>query len=51
MWLAIDPFAMLKADWPPPGAALLGGDQRQVDRVRHEIGLQQKPICSPLALK
>ncbi len=32
----------VEADMAAAGAALLGGDQRQVDRIRHEIGLQQE---------
>ena len=30
------------------GATLLGGDQRQIDRVRNEIGAQQKTVLLAL---
>ena len=50
MWLAIEPRAMLKRMWPPP-APRPGGDERKIDRVRHEIGLQQEADLLALALK
>jgi len=43
MWLAIDPLAMFdEADVAAAGPTLLGGDERQVDGVGDEIGLQQE---------
>ena len=42
MWLAIEPLRHVEADVAAAGAALLGGDQRQVDGVGDEIGLQQE---------
>ena len=33
-----------EADVPAARAALLGGDQRQIDRVRHEVGLEQEAV-------
>ena len=35
---------MREADVAAAGAALLGGDQRQVDRVGHEVGLEQEAV-------
>ena len=34
----------VEADVAAAGAALLGGDQRQVDRVRHEVGGEQEAL-------
>jgi hypothetical protein len=51
MWLFIEPLAMLKRMWPAARPALLGGDERQVDRVGDEVGVQQQPFCSPLLAK
>ena len=44
MWRVHRALGHGEADMAAAGAALLGGDQRQVDRVRHEVGLQQEAV-------
>ena len=48
MWLFIEPLAMLKRMWPPPAPRSLARDQRQVDRVGDEVGLQQQALLLAL---
>src|SRR5690349_21627648 len=38
----------VEADMAATGSALLGGDERQVDRVGHEIRLQQQALLFAL---
>jgi hypothetical protein len=48
MWLFIEPLAMLKRIWPPPAPRSLRADQRQIDRVGHEVGDEQKTLLLAL---
>ena len=42
MWLFMWPLRHAEADVPAARAALLRGDQRQVDRVGDEVGVEQQ---------
>src|SRR5215510_13026657 len=41
-------FRHVEADVPAPGAALLGADQRQIDRVCDEIRVEQEALLLSL---
>ena len=44
MWLLSERLGEVEADVAAAGAALLRGDQRQVDRVGHEVGGEQEAL-------
>ena len=48
MWLFMEPLAMLKRMCAAARAALLGRDERQVDRVGHEVRVEQQALLLAL---
>jgi len=51
MWLFIDSARHVEADVTPAGAALLRGNERQIDGVGDEIRLEQQALLLALVLK